>query len=230
MRHPLIFAVLACVLPLAGCMSFWPFFDQEAAARASQKAQEGRLPWFAVPATEESWTYVDFGSNGGVELAGDDIIIHQGERLEGLKYVGGPADLLGASLDHYEIKLEVQRTGGHDILLGLTFPVGTKESASLVLGGWGGSVCGISSVDEADASGNAWKSIHSFEDGKWYAVALRVDDTTVAATLDGKPLFNVPRAGHHFGLRAEVAPTAPLGLFTFGTSAKVRGFSVRQFK
>src|SRR6218665_433223 len=138
-----IFPFAASLLLLAACQASPP----KAAA----------IPWVAVPATEASWTYVDFGSNGGIELDKDDVVIHRGERPEGLKSAGRVADLLGESLDRYEIKLEVQRTDGHDIFLGLTFPVGAKESASLILGGWGGSLCGISSVDDADASGNAWK-------------------------------------------------------------------------
>lgn len=223
MKKILPLAVLVCALPMGACSLFG---QKTAPAQSAAQA----IPWFAVPIIEAGWTYVDFGSNGGVELAHDVITLHQGERLEGLKYAGNAAELLGEKLDCYEIKLEARRTGGRDIFLGLTFPVGTKESASLILGGWGGSVCGISSVDGGDASGNPYKSIVNFEDNQWYAVTVHVDAKEVSATLDGKPLFSVPRAGRHFDLRAEVEPTAPLGLFTFGTSAQVRGLSVRQLK
>lgn len=226
MRKSIPFAIL---LLGAACQATPP------ASQPAVPITKGRAPvdddlFFVLPMADGTWTYVDFGSNGGVELEKDTLVIHQGERLEGVKYAGKPEDILGASLDRYEIKLEVQRTGGHDILLGLTFPVGAKESSSLVLGGWGGSVCGISSVDDKDASGNEWKSIRNFEDGKWYAVTLRVDASQVRATLDGKELFSVPRAGHAFGLRAEVEPTAPFGFFTFGTSAKIRNIAVRELK
>ena len=53
----------------------------------------------------------------------------------------------------YEIRLEAQRIDGTDFFCGLTFPVHDAH-LSLIVGGWGGSLVGLSSLDGKDASRN----------------------------------------------------------------------------
>ncbi len=193
---------------------------------ACQSRPQAQVP--SVPIPTASWQNLDFGSNGDSEITADLLTIEHGERLAGLQFTGDVDALLGKAREHYEITLEAQRTAGNDLFLGLTFPVG-KESASLVLGGWGGSVCGISSVDGADAATNAHKSIHVFDDNRWYRVRLQVTPGRVQAWLEGKPLFDIARAKvKRFEVRGEVGQTVPLGLFTFGTSAQIRNMAVRK--
>ena len=47
---------------------------------------------------------------------------------------------------NYEIRLEAKRTDGNDFFCGLTFPV-QEGFATLIVGGWGGGVTGISNID-----------------------------------------------------------------------------------
>ena len=54
---------------------------------------------------------------------------------------------------NYEITMEAMRLSGSDFFCGLTVPVGTNF-CSLIVGGWGGSLFGISSIDGMDASEN----------------------------------------------------------------------------
>ncbi len=207
MRKPLLLA--AALLLLCAC-----------------QARQAQVPSAPIPTA--LWQNLDFGSNGDSEITADLLTIHHGERLAGLRFTGDVDALLGSARGNYEIMLEARRTAGNDLFLGLTFPIG-KESASLVLGGWGGAVCGISSVDGADAASNDYKSIHNFEDNQWYRVRLKVTPDRVQAWLDGAPLFDVERAKvKAFGVRSEVGPSAPLGLFTFGTSAQIRAIGVRK--
>ena len=61
---------------------------------------------------------------------------------------------------------------GSDFFCGLTFPY--KEThATLILGGWGGSLIGISSLDDFDASENETGDAYIFEDNHWYDVRLK---------------------------------------------------------
>ena len=53
----------------------------------------------------------------------------------------------------YEVEIVGRKVEGADFFCGFTFPVSTNH-CSLILGGWGGFVTGISSLDGLDASEN----------------------------------------------------------------------------
>ena len=65
------------------------------------------------------------------------------------------------------------RVEGSDFFVGLTFPV-RDSHASLIVGGWAGSVVGISSIDGRDASENETTEVMKFKNGQWYKFRLRV--------------------------------------------------------
>lgn len=54
---------------------------------------------------------------------------------------------------NYELSLEAMRVDGSDFFCGLTFPVGSNF-CSFIVGGWGGGVVGLSSLNSEDASQN----------------------------------------------------------------------------
>ena len=62
--------------------------------------------------------------------------------------------------------MEARRVEGDDFFYCLTFPY-RDTHATFVLGGWGGSVCGISSIDFMDAMDNSTMTAREFEEGKW---------------------------------------------------------------
>ncbi len=222
MKNPLPAVACLTCLSLGGCMSFWPFFTEKLEARSQYVS-------LMPVAGDARWEPLDFGFNGQPTIAPDLLSIPSSERLSGVAFKGDLDALLGPAHENYEITLQAQRIDGHDIFLGLTFPVGPKESASLVLGGWGGSVCGISLVDGLSANENAHQTIRHFEDKEWHTVKLRVDAKEIRAWIDGDTLFTVVRKPEtHFSVRAEVEPTAPLGLFTFATTAQIRCLAVRK--
>src|SRR5438309_11521438 len=74
---------------------------------------------------------------------------------------------------NYEIALDAMRMGGSDFFCGLTVPVG-DSFCSLIVGGWDGSLLGISSPDHNDASENETTRFVNFETGRWYRIRLRV--------------------------------------------------------
>ncbi len=170
----------------------------------------------------DDWEIVDIGASGYVELDEDlgEMLIRQGDSLSGAIYKKAKE----LPIERYEISLEAKRTAGVDFFCGLTFPVGNLETcATLVLGGWGGSVTGISSIDGDDASNNATGTYQRYEDDKWYAVRLRVTPENLSAWIDGKQVVDIDIAGRKVSLRAgPMESYVPLSLTTYNTAASIR--------
>ncbi len=176
----------------------------------------------------DAWETVDIGGSGTVELEGDLMIINMGDSLSGVVYKK-PADL---PLTNYEISLEAKRLEGVDFFCGLTFPVGDlKKCATLICGGWGGSVTGISSIDDFDASNNNTGSYQKYEDDKWYKIRLRVTPENLSVWLDEKQIVDQDIAGRKISLRpGPIESYAPLAISTFNTTAAIRNVKVKPVK
>ena len=166
------------------------------------------------------WESVDNGGSGAVELQDGEMIIRQGESLSGAVYKKAK----GLPLTNYEITAETMRIEGADFFCGLTFPVGdVKTCLTLVLGGWGGSVTGISSIDGMDASENNTSSYQRYKDNQWYKVKLRVTPKEIHVWVDGKEVINTDIEGKKLGLRpGPIESYAPLSFTTYQTTAAIR--------
>ena len=128
---------------------------------------------------------------------------------------------------NYEVELEGMRVDGYDFFVGLTFPV--KESpCTLILGGWGGGVCGLSSIDGYDASENDTTKYREFKNGQWYKVRLRVTDQKIQVWLDGKKLIDQDIDGRKLSIRSEVALSKPFGFASWQTTAALRKIRIRE--
>jgi hypothetical protein len=119
------------------------------------------------------------------------------------------------------------RVDGSDFFCGLTFPVGEKP-CTLVLGGWGGSLCGLSSIDHFDASENSTTRMISFENGKWYRVRLRVIPDRIQAWLNEEDLVDVDITDKNIDIRIEVEESKPLGIATWNTAGAVRNIRLKK--
>jgi len=161
------------------------------------------------------WKPTPFGSEGEVSVVEGAIRIAMGFDLSGITFAGE------IPRQHYEIALEARRVEGHDFFCGLTFPVG-DDPCSLILGGWGGGVVGLSSIDGRDAADNETTSTARFESGRWYRVRVEVTPTRIICHLDDERIVDVPRAGRRLAIRSEMEPALPLGLATYATVADVR--------
>ena len=160
--------------------------------------------------------------NAGVAYAGDrKLIIPVGEVLSGITWT---ADFPKMG---YEIRLEAMRAGGSDFFCGLTFPV-NDSCASLILGGWGGTVCGISCLDGEDAANNETTTSTNFKNGIWYSVRLRVTKNKLEAWLQNEQIVDADTKDREIGVRIEVEESRPLGLATFQTTAALRNISWRK--
>jgi hypothetical protein len=121
------------------------------------------------------------------------------------------------------------RLDGSDFFCTTTFPVG-KDPCTLVVGGWGGSVVGLSNVDYEDASENSTSKSKTFKNNQWYRVRIRVSDAAIEAWIDDEKLIAQPRKDHKFGIRMECELCRPLGIATWGTKGAVRNLRVRALK
>jgi hypothetical protein len=166
------------------------------------------------------WKATPFGGEGEVTVDRGVLRIAMGADLSGVTWQG---DFPRQS---FEIALEARRVDGNDFFCGLTFPV-AKSHCSLILGGWGGGVMGLSSIDGEDAANNATTKVRSFTKDRWYAVRVRVTPDRIACFLDDEQIVDQSLAGHVISVRDEVAPSQPLGIATYATTAELRNIRWR---
>lgn len=163
---------------------------------------------------QASWAQTEFGGEGPVSIDRDEIILEPGSPMTGVHWTGAFPRL------DYEFEVLATRIDGSDFFCGLTFPV-ADDSLSFILGGWGGSLVGISNLDGKDASENFTKRILELDDGRRYRVHIRVTEEEIAVKLDGERLFAFDPREHRLGIRPEVAPSKPLGIACFATTARL---------
>lgn len=175
-----------------------------------------------------NWDKLVFGADGDIFIEENVLHMDMGGPLTGIVYNGDPAELLGPTLENYEITFEAQRLQGMDFFVGLSFPVGTDGHVTLILGGWGGGLVGLSNLDHADASMNPTTQLMQFESDRWYTVRVQVTTDAIRVWLDGDQVIDVNRADHtDYTLRGEVMITEPIGLCCYQTHAAYRGLRVR---
>jgi hypothetical protein len=165
----------------------------------------------------------DFGGQGEVTVHDGRLQLGIGNPLTGVTWTGPlpPRE--------YELEVTSRREDGSDFFCGLTFPVGDSH-LTLVLGGWGGSVCGLSSLNGLDAAHNDTRRTRYFAPGRDYTASVCVTRERVVVTLDAERFLDVELAGRECGLRPEVLLSRPLGLASFLTVASVRSCRWRELK
>jgi len=169
------------------------------------------------------WKITDFGGQGKVYIKDGSVFLEMGNDLTGITWTGPVVRM------NYEISLEAMRVSGSDFFCGLTFPVGPNP-CSLILGGWGGNICGLSNIDYYDAANNETTRVVNFEDGRWYHVRLRVTSDKIEAWLDDEKLVDVITTGRHISIRPEVDLSQPLGIATWRTTGAIRNIQLRKLQ
>ena len=173
----------------------------------------------------DNWERTDFAGKGEVRIdENGSLVLEMGAELSGVRWKG-KTDL--PKID-YEVTLQAKRTMGSDFFCGLTFPF--KEShATLILGGWGGSLIGISSLDDFDASENETGDAYVFEDKKWYDVRLRVTEEKLQVWLDDKMVIDTDVEGRKVSMRfGEIEMSVPFGICTYATTGVIRDVKIRK--
>lgn len=194
-----------------------------AAADSPSQAKVGEWTPLFDGKTLGKWKSTKFGGEGDVVVKDGKMVLEFGNDMTGVTW----SDKKSIPTINYEIELEAQRINGSDFFCGLTFPVNEKP-CSLILGGWGGGVCGLSSIDGLDASENQTTTYQGFKNGQWYKVRLRVTDAKIEAWLDKEKIVDQPLKGRKLSIRYEVDLSRPLGFSTWQTSAGLRKIRMRK--
>ena len=171
------------------------------------------------------WAITDFAGKGEVEIdENGSLVLGMGIELTGVHWTGKDDY---PTID-YEIVLSAKRAQGGDFFCGLTFPY-EDSNATLILGGWGGALVGISSLDDFDASENDTGDVYEFEENHWYNVRLRVTKAKFEAWLDKKKIVDCDIDDRKVSMRTgEVELSAPLGFCTYATTGVLRDIRIRK--
>lgn len=165
-------------------------------------------------------TEFDFAAHGKVRVAEKAIVLEQGFPATGIKWKGGFPKI------DYEVSLDARRTYGSDFFCGLTFPV-VEKTLTLVCGGWGGQVTGLSCIDGESAIENDTCTFHEYKEKKWYRIRLLVRKEKIEAWLDEEKIVDLPLKARQLSLRWEMEPAQPFGICTWNTSAELRNLRFR---
>lgn len=180
---------------------------------AGQDIQDDKLLFNGV--SLDKWQVIDFENHGDITVADSSIIIGKGDLISGIRWTED------FPTTNYEINLYAKRIEGSDFFCGMTFPV--KESfLTLVLGGWGGSLTGLSCIDGYDAANNITGNIFRFASGWWYAVRLRVTDDKIEAWVEDEKVIDFMIENSRLSLRWEVEASVPFGITTYKTTGAIR--------
>jgi hypothetical protein len=195
--------------------------DEAGGEHPRRHAEEDKVYVLLGGGDMEGWEAHDSGGSGMVTVTDEGTVrIGAGEVLSGIIY--RHTDKL--PLEHYEIVMEARRVEGADFFASLTFPLGdVEECVTLVLGGWGGSLVGISNINGMDAANNETGNPKQFKDGEWCEVVVRVSPEKLEVWIDGDSYVDVERATREFGLRlGPIEDYVPLSVTTFQTVGEVR--------
>jgi hypothetical protein len=172
--------------------------------------------------TLAGWRETAFGGHGEVHCQSGVIVLSMGDPFTGINWTNEFPML------NYEVALDAMRVMGSDFFCGLTVPVGTNF-CSLIVGGWGGSLLGISSLDGMDASENETTKFVNFESGRWYRIRLRVTEKKLQAWIDKEKLVDVDTSEKKISLRpGDIEISKPFGLACWQTGAAYREIRFRK--
>lgn len=220
--RPLLALTLALSL-ISADTRFAKAEEPAAAVEEQQKKPLGRKETLFDGKTLGRWKVIEkhvFEHHGKVEVAENEIRLCAGEPATGVVYSGEFPTV------NYEIRLEAQRTAGDDFFCGLTFPI-DKSHATLIVGGWGGGVTGISNLDDYAAVENETTGYVEIKNNQWYEIRLRVTAEKVEAWVGAEQIVDLQRSDiagqpHKFSVWWEQEPARPLGIVTWRTAAAIR--------
>ncbi|MBO4545456.1 MAG: DUF1080 domain-containing protein [Verrucomicrobia bacterium] len=233
---------------LAAALAVWTFAGL-GIADAGAQARRAKVPYeyTAFEGTNwvtmfdgkslTGWIPLELGGSGPTEFEADFVPdktpdakptpilrVNRGDMLSGMAWTNGPVRM------NYEIEWEAMRVDGNDFFAAMSFPV-KEDYVTFIPSGWGGSVGGISSVDDHDASENETSSFLSLDDQKWYKFKVRVTEKKIECWVDEKRIVNLLTEGKKLGLR----PGSPSEIKRYGivctayrTTGAIRSIKMRK--
>jgi len=171
--------------------------------------------------TLAGWRVTDFAGHGQVECQSGMIVMNMGDPFTGINCTNEPPKI------NYEVAFDAMRVDGSDFFCSLTFPVG-ETFCSFILGGWGGGVVGLSSLDGMDASENETSGYSKFDTGRWYRIRVRVTQRKIEAWVDSDKMVNVVTTDRRISVRpGDIELSQPFGLASWQTTGAVREMKIR---
>lgn len=162
------------------------------------------------------WRPTAFAGRGEIECQSGLLVLNMGDPFTGVNWTNDFPKV------NYELALDAVRLAGSDFFCGLTVPVG-DSFCSLIVGGWGGSLVGISSIEGMDASENETTKFLAFETGRWYRIRLRVTEGRIEGWIDQQKMLDVVIGDRKISLRpGEIEMSKPMGIAAWQTSAALR--------
>ena len=192
-----------------------------ALAQTTKPSDAGWKPLFDGK-TLTGWQPSKFSADGAVKVEDGRIVLDTGRSMTGITWTG---ETLPTT--NYELALQAMRVEGSDFFAGVTFPV-DNSFCSLILGGWGGSVVGLSSINGQDASENETSQSMDFENGRWYNVRVRVTPAKIEAWLDDRQIISQSLKGNAIDIRIEMELSKPLGVASWKTKSALRDIRLRR--
>jgi hypothetical protein len=219
--------------PRAALISFaiLGVFLSGALAPSARATNEQSKPAAAADAGWESlfdgktlghWKSTEFFKPGPVRVENGQIILETGSDLTGITWHGPELPAI-----NYEFALQAMRVEGGDFFAGVTFPVG-EAFCSLILGGWGGTMVGLSSIDGMDASENETSQTIDFTSKQWYAIRIRVTPAAIQVWLDERQIINQELRDRRVDTRIEVDASQPLGVASWRTKSALRDLKLKR--
>jgi hypothetical protein len=214
-------ACLSCGLVLAATFTSLAPAD-EPAKPAADKADVIKL---FDGKSLEGWKVSNFAGGGEVTVENGQMIIHSGESLSGVTW----KDAGKLPKDNFEITLKAMKLKGDDFFCGLTFPVHDSH-ATFVCGGWAGTVVGLSSINNQDASENETTNYKKFDVDKWYKIRVRVAGGKVECWIDDEQMVDVELKDKRISTRIESDASRPLGISTYQVTSAIKDVELRRIK
>jgi hypothetical protein len=170
------------------------------------------------------WKAADFRNAGKVEVKDGAIVMAKGANMSGAAYAGKDFPRID-----YEVSFEGKRVAGDDFFCTTIFPVG-DDFCSFVVGGWGGTIVGLSNVNSENASANVTTTTKEFENDKWYKMRLRVTKNHIRVWIDDDQVVDLETTDRRITLHGACEPCKPFGFATWKTTGAVRAVRVRALK
>jgi hypothetical protein len=208
-----------------------------APAASTPAAPRAEYPFQEMPAWEgtnwvtlfdgqslDAWRPTPFAGAGEVTVEKGRMLLRMGAMLTGVNLVRTNE----LATQNYEIGLDAMKMEGSDFFCALTFPVG-DTCCTFLLGGWGGGVVGISSINGNDASLNETTKYLNFESGRWYRVRVRVTPARLRAWIGEQQMVDVELEGKRISVRpGEIELSQPWGIATWQTTGAIRDVRYRK--
>ncbi len=172
------------------------------------------------------WNVLDdgfFDTAGKVSADKGRLTLAAGSDMTGIQWAGEMPK------DNYQVQLEAMRVDGGDFFCGMTFPV-AGGFATLICGGWGGQLVGLSNIDGYAAAENMTTTSIEFERNRWYAIDLMVTEGHVTVWIDNEKVIDLATEKHKFDVWLQQEDTRPFGFTSYATTGALRNITLRRLE